>query len=348
MRALHVNYEFPGVTSNCGGGGRVTALLDEHLPAFDIESRVVTDESDGHWSTFPARAHRKVHRAMQEFDPDVLHGHFSLPSSVGLPLIADRHDLPLVVSVMGADVFDPSRFYSLRWATDRVNGRIFEQADAVVAPSHDMAGRVQSKHDIEPRVIPYGIRPDRWTWRSRDWPEEPTVLTVARQVQRKRLQRGIHAIEELRHRGFPDAEYRLVGEGPKHDLLSGIAADCPWLEAPGYVEDLQAEFDAADLFLLPSDHEAFGIVVCEALAAGLPVVTTDTGGQAEIVADDVGHATAPDPAELGASLAYVCNHYEAFQAATEGYVERWYDTDRMARDYTDLYRDITESRELVI
>jgi len=340
MRVLHVNYEFPGTTTNCGGGGRVTALLDEWLPQHGIESRVVTDDADGHWSTFPARALPKVRRAIRDFEPDILHGHFALPSSAGLPLLAWEHDLPLVVSVMGADVFDPSRFQSLRWASDRVVGRILDSSDAVVAPSEDMVSRTETRHDVDARRIPYGIDASRWRWRAREPPESPTVLTVARQVERKRLQRGVHAIDELRHRGYPEARYRLVGDGPQHDLLTGIAADCPWIDVPGYVDDLQAEFDRADLFLLPSDHEAFGIVLLEALACGLPCVVTETGGQTDVVSDDVGATAAPDNVALAEKMGYVLDHYDEFQQATEDYVSQWYSADAMAGEYGRLYRQL--------
>jgi len=342
MRVLHVNYEFPGTTANCGGGGRVTALLDEWLPQHGIESRVVTDDADGHWSTFPARALPKVRRAIRDFEPDILHGHFALPSSAGLPLLAWEHDLPLIVSVMGADIYDPSRFQSLRWASDRVVGRILDSSDAVVAPSEDMVSRTEARHDVDVRRIPYGIDASRWRWRAREPPESPTVLTVARQVERKRLQRGVHAIDELRHRGYPEARYRLVGDGPQHDLLAGIAADCTWIDVPGYVDDLQAEMDRADLFLLPSDHEAFGIVLLEALACGLPVVTTETGGQTDVVSDDVGATAAPYNVDLAEKMAYVLEQYSEFQQATQDYVPQWYSADAMAGEYARLYRELRE------
>jgi glycosyltransferase involved in cell wall biosynthesis len=249
---------------------------------------------------------------------------------------------------MGADVYDPSRFEHLRWASDRVNARLFDQADAVVAPTEDMVDRVERKHGLTPHRIPYGIRPQRWTWRERSVDTAPTAVTVCRQVDRKRLRRGVHAIDELRHRGWPQARYRLVGTGPQHDELAGIAADCHWIDAPGYVENLQAEFDNADLFLLPSDHEAFGIVLCEALACGLPCVTTKTGGQTDVVSDDVGATTPPDADALADGLAFVLDDYRRFQRATQGYVARYYSATEMAQDYLDLYQQITESREVVV
>jgi glycosyltransferase involved in cell wall biosynthesis len=54
---------------------------------------------------------------------------------------------------------------------------------------------------------------------------------------------------------------------------------------PGFAINPTAYFESADLFVLPSNHEAYPLVLIEALAAGLPIVSTDRGGQREILGD---------------------------------------------------------------
>ena len=67
--------------------------------------------------------------------------------------------------------------------------------------------------------------------------------------------------------------------------------------------DLDREYDAADVFVLPTFHEGFGMVVSEALARGLPVVSTPTGGIAELVGADAGILVpAGNVAELAGAL----------------------------------------------
>jgi len=98
MHILMVNYEWPGRTENCGGGGRIGNRLAEGLRDRGHEVTVVADAADGHYATFPVRRHPAIRREVASADPDVIHGQFVLPSS----LLLHRFDRPTVVSCMGS------------------------------------------------------------------------------------------------------------------------------------------------------------------------------------------------------------------------------------------------------
>lgn len=344
MHVLLVNYEYPGVTENCGGGGRVTELLREGLEERGCDVRVITDNagsagspaihgptSGGHYATFPLRAYRHLDDALQW--ADVVNGHFSLPSSLPLARLATKHDVPFVCSVMGADVYDPTRFRRIRPIADAANRRVLGAADAVVAPSSDMAARVDDRYGIDTELIHYGLDVAPWEWRDRQRHDPPRVLTVARLVERKNWPRAGQAIYLA---GGGEWDWRIVGDGPLRGRLERdfdeIATVC------GYVDDLQSELEWADLFFLPSKHEAFGMVFLEALASGLPVVTSACGGQTDIVANQVG-ATAPpdDPEALADALRRVVDQYDWYQSNTEGYVKTQFDRKQMVDAYKQTY-----------
>ncbi len=336
---LLVNYEYPSVTSNCGGGGRVTELLLEELSERGSNPMLVTDVADGHYATFPIRVYQDLEREIKTASPALLHGHFSLPSSLPLPRLSSRHDLPLVVSVMGADVYDPSRFQAIRPLADKANEYIFREADRIVAPSTDMLERIPPEFQAKTELIHYGIDPSGWEFRDRDAPAAPSILTVARLVDRKNLRTAIDAVDELRSDGIP-AEYRIVGTGPNEEELRALAAERDWLTVSGYVDDLQTAYDAADLFFLPSHHEAFGMVFLEALACGLPVVTSNVGGQTDIVTNDVGATASPDDArQLKAALEGVIDDYDRIQPSTRKRLENHFSQSRMAREYQGIYQE---------
>lgn len=334
MDILAVNYEWPAVTENCGGGGRIGKALAGGLRERGHTVSVVTDDADGHYATFPARTYADVRTAMQQTLPDVVHGQFSLPSSFVLPRLCREFRIPLVVTAMGADVYDPTRYRLLRPIMDRINRVIFQRADAVTVPSTDMAGRINDEHS--PRVIPYGIRPSAWQWskKRRDGPLR--VLTVCRLVDRKNLDVAAETITRYQRQHGP-AEWRVVGKGPLSERLRKNG-QAHWR---GYVEDLQAEFDWADVFFLPSKHEAFGIVFLEALAAGLPVVTSDTGGQTDIVQQGLVGEYAPPSAENQAdALHIVAEDYEWYQDSTRNYVDENFSRNHMVERYEQLFQEI--------
>jgi Glycosyltransferase len=347
MKVVHVTYEYPGETANCGGGGRVVQTLHNRLCERGHDSQVITQQSP-HYAVWPLWSLRNIVETIDEADPDVIHGHFAIPSSLLLPRIADRFDVPLVVTAMGADVYDPTRFGLIRPLLDKVVRRVFEAADSVVAPSAGMVRRIREKYNVMPLLVPHGIDVDDWQWRDRDRPSrgryDPLrVLTVCRHVERKNLQVACEATAELEDRGVC-VGHRLVGTGPRRAALQEQFGGAGVGSFPGYVDDLQPEFDSADIFFLPSKHEAFGLAFCEALACGLPIVTSDRGGQSEIVRDGVGETRPHDagPKAYADALQTVAEGYQMFQNATEGYVEREYSAEQMTDRYAVLYETFLE------
>jgi glycosyltransferase involved in cell wall biosynthesis len=84
----------------------------------------------------------------------------------------------------------------------------------------------------------------------------------------------------------PETLLVIIGSGPLHDRLLAQAAELGIAERVrflGQVPQARSLFAAFDLFVLSSDHEPFGMVLLEAMAAGVPVMATDCGGAPEIV-----------------------------------------------------------------
>jgi len=114
------------------------------------------------------------------------------------------------------------------------------------------------------------------------------ILTAARLSPEKNIKLAIAAMAEIA-KEFPGAGLVIVGSGSeevslkeeikKRKLDSKIKLE-PW------TNDLASYYKTADLFLLTSDYEGWGMVVMEALAAGCPVVMTDVGCAGEVVVND--------------------------------------------------------------
>ncbi|HXY29789.1 MAG TPA: glycosyltransferase [Gemmatimonadaceae bacterium] len=115
------------------------------------------------------------------------------------------------------------------------------------------------------------------------------VITTCRLVAQKRVDRLLHAVGAVRRAGM-EIELRIAGEGPERPALERLAGE---LHLPpdvvrflGRRDDVASELRRASIFALTSDHEGFPNVVLEAMAAGLPVVTTDAGDAGVAVVDD--------------------------------------------------------------
>lgn len=115
-------------------------------------------------------------------------------------------------------------------------------------------------------------------------PRKPLILSVARLVASKDLPTLIRAFAEVR-RQMP-TRLAILGEGDQRGVLERLIAELHLereVMLPGYTENPFAYMARAKLLVLPSSYEAFGNVVVESLAAGLPVVATDCPGPREIL-----------------------------------------------------------------
>jgi glycosyltransferase involved in cell wall biosynthesis len=142
----------------------------------------------------------------------------------------------------------------------------------------------------------------------------------------------------------------LVGDGPQRAELEAWAA-VGGLEHhvtfAGYRRDVARLMAAMDVFTLNSRREAFGMVLLEAMALGLPVVSTTTGSIPEIVVEDVtGHlVTAGDERQLASRLIELLRSPEKRQAmgnAGRQRAETEFSVSRMVEKTIDVYRSVME------
>lgn len=348
MHVALLNYESPPY---CGGGGVFTADLNDALTSAGLETTTITGERQSSEATvaelvsFPLTSAPKVTRAVRD-GVDVLNGHFSLPTSLALPALKQLHDVPLVVNVMGADVFDPTRYGAVRPLLDAVNNHwVLKHADAVVAPSSDLFDRLPRRIRNKTEIIPYFVDVDRFHPRDKQHTSGTLrLLSVSRLVDRKNLRTALLAADELHSRGV-DVEMTVAGSGSGREGLERLASRLDvGVDFVGYVseDDLPGLYNAHDIFVLPSHHEAFGIVYLEALACGLPVVASNVGGQTDIINDDVGRTVDGDNRlKIADAVADLWSDYEYHASNARGHVENTYTATEVASQYENLYSRVS-------
>ncbi len=188
---------------------------------------------------------------------------------------------------------------------------------AVASPAYARSSRFLAAYPEKCRIIPFGVNLDDFAatpavrqaaadLRQRFAPDRPLLLFVGKLRHYKGLDVLIAALPQT------DAHLLVIGSGPLEAAWRQQAADLDvadrvtfWGERPD--ADKFAALHAADLFVLPSTNraEAFGIVLIEALAAGLPLISTElsTGTSFVNQHEVTGLVTPPnDPAALAAAV----------------------------------------------
>jgi len=121
-------------------------------------------------------------------------------------------------------------------------------------------------------------------------PRRPMVLTIGRLVPQKRIDRFLQIVAGVRIH-VPNVLGLVVGEGPQRSVLEtqarGLALSPYFVRFLGQRNDVPRLLAAASIFILSSDHEGCPNVVQEAMAAGVPVVSSAVGGVPDVVVDGV-------------------------------------------------------------
>jgi len=236
------------------------------------------------------------------YDFDLVHGHDWLVAVAGDHL-AKRFRCPLVVTIHATeygrhqgwvDKHPQSHIHGVeRWMANR--------AERVITCSAYMREHVADIYGLEEEriaVIPNGIDPselvpvdDLDALRARfAEPDERLVLLVGRLVYEKGFQLALEALPGLIER-LGNVRFMVAGSGTAEADLRRQATELgldPYGTFLGWIGDdvLHSLYRIADLTVVPSLYEPFGLVALEAMASGCPCIVADTGGLREIVPDD--------------------------------------------------------------
>lgn len=257
-------------------------------------------------------------RLRREFDFDVIDAHFGYPDGYAATLLGRRLGVPVTITLRGTEPRH-SRSAALRPKLTRAlrrAQRIFTVSDSLRRLALELgigADKLQVVgNGVD--VARFHSVPRHEACAALGLPADAKVLiTVGGLVERKGFHRVIELLPALRRR-HPDLHYLIVGgasaEGDwgarlRQQVTELGLADCVHFLGVVTPDALKGPLSAADVFVLATRNEGWANVLLEAMACGLPVVTTDVGGNAEVVNDRALGTVVPfgEPAALAEALA---------------------------------------------
>lgn len=308
---------------------------------------------------------RAMHRAVLEAaqDCDLIHvqtpfiAHYAglkAGRKLGLPVVATYHTLFEEYLQHYTKPIPPSW---LRGQARALSRRQCNQLDAVIVPSTAMRQRLESYGVTSPmHVLPTGIpmaqfaggNGKRFRQKFGIGETRPMALFVGRVAHEKNIGFLLEALVQARQIR-PDALLVIAGEGPAMADLKAQTAALGLQDAVqfiGYLDRQQALPDcyaAANVFVFASRTETQGLVLLEAMAAGVPVIALSEMGTTDILAPARGAFSPPnDPRAFGEVLGQFLKHPEAWRHLNDEapiYAQEWTDVamaERLARLYGEL------------
>lgn len=284
---------------------------------------------------------------------DLVHSLFAIPSAPSGLLLAKKYKLPHILSLLGGDVYDPSKKLSPHNTLflKQTVRKMIHNSDRVIAGSMDIKNRALqyygSSYDID--MINLAIAEPQFEKKERgDFQlnkQDILLVTVGRLVARKGLAHLLEIIKELNN---PRVKLLIIGDGPERSNLQKQAEELNIRDKIQFLGRISDDkkfqiLSLSDLYLSTSDHEGFGLVYLEAMATGLPVLCFDKGGQTDFLEDGKTGFLVPfaDCHRFRERLAQLCENVDLrkeMQLFNSQYVRKFY-FEHCAEQYDRIYQE---------
>lgn len=314
MRILIVNYELPPIG---GGGGKACLnLLEEYAKASDLEFDVLTSFhkpginiekfSDNikiyrigvrkkklhYWRKIEVlewlwKANRYYKKMIRLKKYDLIHAFFGFPS--GWLCYKSRNQIPYIISLRGSDV--PG--LNSRLAIDyKILGPLFKNiwknSCATITCSNGLKERaLQFLPNVKIDVIPNGIDTNIFSPNDSKYSDTLNLITVGRLSETKRVDVLVNAVEIIKSKGI-SVRMVIVGDGATREHLDKLIALKKLdehIKITGFIESekMPEYYKNSTLYVSATMQEGMSNAMLEAMASGLPIITTKCEGLDELI-----------------------------------------------------------------
>ena len=382
MRILMLNYEYPPIGGGGSYACKsilqvfanknlnvdlVTSSPSDYFETETINGSVniyklpVNKKDIHYWTqqeilTYSWKAKQFIEKLLLKKKYDICHTFFGIPCGAVAYLF--KENLPYVVSLRGSDVPGFNNRFSFQYILLKpLINKIWSESSAVVANSEglkELALESSPSQDIS--VINNGInisdfKPDtnfinnnitnNHTYKKS---KKLKIVCISRLIERKGINFLLEAIKKLKNKNI---KLILVGKGKQENKLQKLAKDLEItdrVEFKGYVDhdDISDIYQESDLFVLPSFNEGMSNALLEAMASGLPVISTDTGGTSELIDGNGILIQKGNSDEIAQAISTVMNDPETFKqmGLKSREIAETMSWEAVAEEYCRLYMEI--------
>lgn len=285
---------------------------------------------------------------------DILHVHYAMPHAICAILAKQmaKHNVRIVTTLHGTDItvlgIDKSLKKMIKYA--------IENSDVVTAVSNSLVLQTQEMLEVEKemKVVynfvdtdTYHYQPDthlREQYNIRV--DEKVIVHISNFRKVKRIKDIIYAFKQI-HQAMP-SKLLLIGDGPEyseiHQLVSSLGLDSS-VYFLGKQNNIAALLSIADLKLLLSEKESFGLVLLEAMACGVPCIGTKIGGIPEVIEDgENGYLVElGDIADVAQKAIYLLQDQEKWRMFSKRaivHVQDHFRADQIVSQYQRIYKEL--------
>ncbi|KXA97109.1 1,2-diacylglycerol 3-glucosyltransferase [candidate division MSBL1 archaeon SCGC-AAA259I09] len=322
MRILMLNYEFPPIGGGGGVGSKKIAegfverghdvdFVTTWVPGLKRKETVdginvyrvrVAGRSDLHTATMSSMfsylisGFFKCSQLCSRKDYDFINTHFAVPTGPLGMAVSKMFDIENILTIIGGDIYDPTKETSphknkyLR----HVVRNVLDHSDDIVAISSDTKNNAIQYYDTNKNinVIRYPYESFEFQEISKDKldldKEKKYLISIGRLVKRKGYRYLIKSMQFIKDQSV---ECLILGDGPEKDYLKKFAKKIGVSDRVNFLGYITGEkkfqyLQNSDIYVLSSIHEGLGIVLQEAMQVGLPIVSTNHGGQVDLIDDE--------------------------------------------------------------
>lgn len=287
---------------------------------------------------------------------NLIHAFFSIPCGFLALLLKREFSISYIVSLRGADVPGYSERFSFIYNFLKpIVKMVWTQADAVMSNSQGLKDlALKSSPNQEIGVIYNGVDTDEFYSKYNYSKDIFNILCLTRLTPRKGVAYLIDAMAKLVVK-YPQVKLKIVGEGDSKQKLMNQVKKLSLGDAVEFTglirhENLAPIYRKAHAFVLPSLNEGMSNVILEAVASGLPIVTTDTGGSKELTRDGVNGfiVKMKDSDDITEKLEQLVTNPELCSRMSKESrkIAKELSWEKVAKEYTEVYGKIINKKTL--